>query len=79
MPELTSAGLGPCIVQRAYAEPFLRRQSLFSPLAEGIEIDEAHYILTARSAERTEAIIFRGWVLGECQSGHALPGTVMPA
>lgn len=75
--ELTTAGLGPCIVQRAYAEPFLRRQSLFSPLAEGIEIDEGHYILTARSAERTnpEAVIFREWVLDECQAGHALPGT----
>ncbi|MEP9373834.1 hypothetical protein, partial [Mesorhizobium sp. KR1-2] len=61
--------------------PFLRQRSLFSPLAEGIDIDEAHYILTARSAERTnpEAVIFREWVLGECQAGFGPLGTATPA
>jgi LysR family transcriptional regulator, glycine cleavage system transcriptional activator len=66
---LTLAGLGPCVVQRSYAEPFLK-EGLAAPLTEGIEIDEAHYILTARSAERTtpEAIIFREWLIAECRA-----------
>ena len=68
--ELTSAGLGPCVVQKSYAEPFLRMRRLVAPLREGIAIDEAHYILTARSAERTnpEAVIFREWLLEECSA-----------
>lgn len=71
--ELTSAGLGPCIVQRRYAEPFLRQRDLLSPLAEGIDIDEAHYVLTARSAERMnpEALIFREWLITECRGSFA--------
>lgn len=75
--ELTSAGLGPCVVQKSYAEPFLRDRRLVSPLREGIEIDEAHYILTARSAERTtpEAVIFREWLIDACSDAPtpALP------
>ncbi len=68
--EMTAAGLGPCIVQRSYAEAFVRRQPLLTFLPEGIEIEDAHYILTPRSAERInpEAIIFRDWLMARMQA-----------
>lgn len=65
--ELTVAGFGPCIVQGSYTKRFSRERDLSAPLREGVDIAEAHYILTARSAERTmpEAVIFRDWLLAE--------------
>ncbi|MGR9159772.1 LysR substrate-binding domain-containing protein [Rhizobium leguminosarum] len=65
--ELTAAGFGPCIVQQSYTMHYLKERDLDIPLAEGIMINESHFVLTARSAERTapEAVIFRDWLIAE--------------
>lgn len=73
--ELTAAGFGPCIVQKSYTTHNLKERQLYLPLAEGVSINESHFILTARSAERVapEAVIFRDWLIAELkdvQNGH---------
>lgn len=71
--ELTAAGFGPCIVQQSYTTHYLKERHLHVPLAEGISINESHFILTARSAERTapEAVIFRDWLIAELKDVQA--------
>lgn len=70
--ELTAAGFGPCIVQHSYTTQYLKGWHLHLPLAEGIMINESHFILTPRSAERTapESVIFRDWLIAELREAQ---------
>ncbi len=63
--ELTAVGFGPCIVQNSYTTHYLRERGLYLPFADGIDIPESHFILTAHAVERTtpEAAIFRDWLI----------------
>lgn len=70
--ELTAAGFGPCIVQQSYTMHYLKERGLDVPLAEGIMINESHFVLTARSAERIapEAVIFRDWLIAQLKDNQ---------
>ncbi len=73
--ELTAVGFGPCIVQKSYTTNYLEERDLHLPLADGIPIADAHYILTAHGAERTapEAAIFRDWLIAELRQIKEAP------
>lgn len=66
--ELTRAGLGPCLVQRTFAAAL--GGDLATPIADGVDIEEAHYVLTPRAAEKGNptAMLFRKWLLDEAEA-----------
>ncbi len=65
--ELTRAGFGPCLVQNYYAQAAIESGELMSPLADGVDIDEAQYVVTPKLAQRKNpaAMLFRKWLLEE--------------
>src|SRR5690625_1204289 len=65
--ELTRAGFGPCLIQQYYAEPCLSQADLVTPLSQGLEIEEAQYVLTPHSAQKKNpaVMLFRKWLLDE--------------
>jgi LysR family glycine cleavage system transcriptional activator len=72
--ELTRSGFGPCLVQNYYAQPALESGELVTPLHEGLEIEEAQYVLTPRSGQKKNpaAMLFRKWLLDEARADRAL-------
>lgn len=71
--ELTRAGLGPCLVQRTFTARL--PDDLATPVASGVEIEEAHYVLTPRAAEKGNpaAMLFCKWLLDEAGADRAPP------
>ncbi len=72
--ELTRSGFGPCLVQNYYAQSALESGELVTPLSEGLEIEEAQYVLTPRSGQKKNpaAMLFRKWLLDETRADSAL-------
>ncbi|MGE0007905.1 MAG: LysR family transcriptional regulator [Parvibaculaceae bacterium] len=68
--DLTRAGFGPCLVQRYYARSVFESDDLTAPLAEGVEIEEAQYVLTSRSAQKKKpaVMILRKWLIEEAKA-----------
>ncbi|MGE4251265.1 MAG: LysR family transcriptional regulator [Parvibaculaceae bacterium] len=68
--DMTRAGFGPCLVQRYYAHPVFESGDLTAPLAEGVDIEEAQYVLTSRTAQKKKpaVMLFRKWLLDEAKA-----------
>lgn len=68
--ELTRAGLGPCLIQSYYALPLVEKGDLIAPLDEGVDIEEALYVLTPISSQQKNpaTLLFRKWLLEEAAS-----------
>lgn len=71
--DLTRAGFGPCLVQRYYARSVFESDDLTTPVAEGVDIEEAQYVLTSKSAQKKKPAImlFRKWLLEEAKAYNA--------
>lgn len=71
--DLTRAGFGPCLVQKYYARSAFESDDLTAPLSEGVDIEEAQYVLTSKTAQKKKPAImlFRKWLVEEARAYNA--------
>ena len=65
--EMAAAGVGPCIVQTGFAEPYIQSGRLVPALDQTISMQQSHYLLTAEGARRPqpEVTLFCNWLRAE--------------
>jgi LysR family glycine cleavage system transcriptional activator len=68
-----AAGGGAAIVLRPFAERATQMLPLHLPFAFGLQVDQAHYLLTPlqRGPARPQALLFREWLLAEASAAAA--------